>query len=124
MQGNMFRHTFHLGGTLAADQKGYIYIPNGATLKSVAAAASNAASSTLKLGTVADDDYIKTAFAVGQSGVAVEKKKGDWDGVGNTLGSSENYYVAAGTTLLWTLDFDGASGTAGQNVSLQFDFLE
>jgi hypothetical protein len=124
MQGQTVRHSVHLHGTLAADAKGYIYLPKGGTLLAVSATASNAASSTLKLGTVADDDAIFTAAAIGQSGTPVVWDQGDWNGAGNTLGSDENYYVAPATTLLWTLDFDGASGTAGQNVSLTFDWLE
>jgi len=124
MQGSIFRHSVHLHGTLAANAQGYIYLPNGATLKMVAATASNASSATLKLGTVADDDGIFVALAIGASGVPVIWDKGDWGGALNTLGADENYYVAAGVTLLWTLDFDGAAGTAGQNVSISFDFIE
>lgn len=124
MQGNMIRHTAHLHGTLAANAQGYIYLPKGGTLISVWGVASNASNATLSLGTVASATGIKTAYAIGQSGVTIEKKKGDWDGVLNTLGADENYYVAPGTTLLWTLDFDGAAGTAGQNVTVGFDFAE
>src|SRR4051812_2983352 len=116
MQGNILRHSVHLHGTLAANAQGYIYLPNGGVLKSMWGVASNASNATLQLGTVASATGIKTAYQIGQSGVPIEKKQGDWDGALNTLGASENYYVAPGTTLLWTLDFDGAAGTAGANV--------
>jgi hypothetical protein len=122
MQGNLYRHTVHLSGTLAANAQGYIYLPDGATLKNVAAVASNASNATLSLGTVAAATAVLTAFAIGASGVPIAKKFGDWNGTLATPG--ENYYIGPGITLLWTLDFDGAAGTAAQNVSIQFDFLE
>lgn len=124
MQGLTFRHSVHLHGTLAANAQGYVYLPQAATLKAVAAVASNASSAQLKLGTVADDDGVFTVADIGDSGVPVVWDKGDWNGALNTLGASENITFAAGTTLLWTLDFDGAAGTAAQNVSIHFDFAE
>jgi hypothetical protein len=124
MQGQVMRHSVHLHGTLAANALGYIYFQSGGTLKAVSGVASNDSAATLKLGTAADDDGIFVAAAIGDSGVPVVWDKGDWGGALNTLGADENYYVAPGTTLLWTLDYDGASGTAAQNVTLTFDWIE
>lgn len=124
MQGNRFTVAVHLGGTLAADQAGRFAMPCPALLEQVSAVASNAASSTLKLGTATDDDGYLVAAAIGVSGTPVVFERGDFGGLLVTAALGTLPRLQKGDTFLWTLDFDGAAGTAGQNVSLVFTFLE
>lgn len=125
MQGMLFTIAVHLHGTLAANATGNFKLPKAATLIAVSASASNAASSTLEVGTSADRDGILDAVAVGQSNVPTEwnAQHASWAGALVTAGQT-GYTFAKGDILAWDLDFDGAAGTAGQNVALLFTFLE
>jgi hypothetical protein len=111
----------HLGGTLAADQQGVIKLPCGATLVEISASASNASSAKLKVGTPADDDGIKTLADIGQTNQGTVCARGNFDGA---LVSGQLWHGARGDRLTWNLDFDGAAGTAAQNVDILFTFVE
>jgi hypothetical protein len=122
MQGNRFCVSVHLHGTLAANAQGYFQLPCAATLQEVSAAATNNSDATLQLGTSADLDGIMTAAAIGDSGTPVLF---DTDNFNGALADAVNpLHLADNTIVYWLLDFDGSSGTAGQNVSLVFTFLE
>lgn len=122
MQGTRFTMPFHFGGTLAANQTVCFAMPVNASLESISFSASNAAASTLKVGTVADDDGYITAYAVGQSNVPVVKAAGDFNGALVTVGLRPR--LLKGGDVLLTLDFDGAAGTAGANVTVVLAFSE
>ncbi len=118
MDGMRFPVVFHLPGTLAANVTPVFKAPCDLTLVSVQGAAGNASSATLKVGTTASDAAYLAAFAIGQSGAPVEKAaRADFVG-----GQFPN--IPKGTALQFTLDFDGASGTAAQNVTILAAFLE
>jgi hypothetical protein len=131
MDGLRFTVPVHLGGTLAADQSGRICLPCGATLVEVSAGASNDSDAKLKVGvggTSADDDGIHTLAVIGDSGAAVVWDRGDFDGAlvspQGAFGSGQLWHGARGALVTWGLDFDGASGTAAQNVDILFTFVE
>jgi hypothetical protein len=104
-------------GTLAANKVFYWKAPFRCSLVEVSAVASNSSSATLKIGTPADDDSALVAAAIGASGTPVVF---DLD---NFVGGGYSQFEA-GTTLVLTLDYDGASGTAAQNVNIVATFLE
>ena len=118
MQGLNLQLPVHYHGTLAADATYRFKAPFDCILQHVSAVASNNSDATLKLGTTSDDDAIMTAAAIGDSGAPVEFTPTNW-ATTNPTGR-----INKGDVFLSTLDFDGASGTAGQNVSLLFTFTE
>jgi len=112
----------HLHGLLAANAQGAFQLPCGATLVEVSAVGSNANDATLQVGASADADGILTAAAIGDSSVPVVFAPADFDGA--LCDQVAGYHAVKGTIFAWVLDFDGAGGTAGQDVDLLFTFLE
>lgn len=117
MLGNHFVVSVVYDGTLAANKSFYWTVPVRCSLVGVSAVASNDSDATLKVGTTADDDSALAAAAIGDSGTPVVFDGDDF--VGDGLPQFE-----AGTTLVLTLDYDGAAGTAAQNVNIVVTFLE
>ena len=113
MQGGNMVWPVHLAGTLSANQNGVLQFPWPVTLTHVIAAAANNSDATLVWG---------TTVAIGDSGVPVTFTRGTSGNVFNGAGVTAGQFVplAAGTPYYWTLDFDGASGTAAQHVDLAF----
>lgn len=122
MQGTRFTVAVHIGGTLAANQQGVIQLPCAATLAEVSACGSNSNSATLQLGTSADADGIMTAAAIGDSSTPAVFATAEFDGA--LAGGVNPLHLADDTALTWLLDYDGAAGTAAQNVDMLFTFLE
>jgi len=112
----------HLHGTLAANAQGAFQLPCGATLVEVSAVASNDSDATLLVGTSADADGVMTAAVIGDSSVPVVKNAAGFDGA--LCDQVSGPHLADGTIITWLLDFDGAAGTAAQNVGILFTFLE
>lgn len=119
MQGNRFTVSVHLHGTLAANAQGRFIMPCQATLVEVSAVASNNSDATLAVGTSADEDGYSVAATIGDSGTP---KVATLGGALVTSGTPVN--VPNDTIIDWDLDFDGAGGTAAQNVTILFTFEE
>ena len=71
-----------------------------------------------------DTDEYLTEAVIGDSGTPVEFDGSDFvDTSGNTHG---RYYprISDGTIVVVTVDFDGASGTAGEDVTIVLTFVE
>jgi hypothetical protein len=125
MQGHLFTFNVHLHGTLAANAGGRFKLPVAATLKEVQASASNDSDATLDFGTAADPDGYLSAVTIGDSEAVSTYDNDDWDGALYTDADNiENIHLAEDTVMEWALDFDGSAGTAAQNVSLTFVFIE
>lgn len=122
MDGFRYPVTIHLHGTLAANAQGYFQVPAGMSLVEVSAVATNDSDATLQLGTSADTDGIMTAATIGDSGTPAIKGPSDFDGA--LADGVSPYHLADDTIFYWLLDYDGSTGTAGQNVTLVFTFLE
>lgn len=120
MLGNHFVVSVVYDGTLAANKSFYWTVPVRCSLVGVSAVASNDSDATLKVGTTADDDSALAATAIGDSGTPVVFDGDDFVGAG--LSGLPQF--EAGTTLVLTLDYDGAAGTAAQNVNVVATFLE
>lgn len=105
-------------GTLAANVVFYWTVPMDCTIQHVSAVASNDSDATLKIGTSTDDDEFLIACVIGDSNVPVEKTAPD------DFRETETPHLSRGDILIVTLDFDGAAGTAAQNVSIVLTFEE
>ena len=117
MQGTRVFFPVVVPGTLAANVTVRFTAPCGLQLVEVSAVGSNANDATLIVGNSSDDDAYITAFAIGDSGTPVVKTRTDFVG--------EQYPVIPNdTVVVVTLDFDGAGGTAAQNVTLLLTFTE
>jgi len=88
-------------GTLTGNVSAVIELPYPWVFKCIKACASNDSSATLAV----TGGATVTAAAIGDSGDPSE------------LAPASDTYVAADTAVTFSLDFDGASGTAAANVS-------
>ena len=107
----VFQQVYHFPGTLAANITPRFTTPIDFTILHVSAVASNNSDATLKVGNSSDDDAYLVATAIGDSGTPVEFDRDDFVGM-------QYPRVTDGTVVVLTLDFDGAAGTAAQNVTL------
>lgn len=106
-----------IDGTLAADKAFYWTLPFGATLLHVSAVGSNDGDATLKIGDADDDDGAMEATAIGDSGTPVEFDLDDF------VDTDSLYHYDAADVFTATLDHDGASGTAVDDLQVVFTFL-
>ena len=123
MDGMRFVWNVHLHGTLSANAAMRFKMPCDATLVHAQGVAGNDSDATLKIGSSADDDGYLAAMTIGDSGTPTVWDRGDFDGTLNS-DTAECPHIAKDTILLLTLDYDGASGTAAQNVDIALTFLE
>lgn len=119
-----FSHAFHIPGTLAANVNIRFTVPSNCTLVHVSAVAANDSDATLALGTSADTDGFLAAAVIGDSNTPVEKAITDFDGALLSDAGSEPPRLSDGDIFVATLDYDGAAGTAAQDVTLVFTFAE
>jgi hypothetical protein len=118
----VFQVAFHIPGTLAANIDIKWTAPFDCQLTHVGAVGSNANDATLEVGSSADANGYITSFAIGDSGVPVEKELiTDFDGA---LADSQFPHITDGTIIALALDFDGAAGTAAANVTIVLTFTE
>jgi hypothetical protein len=123
MDGLRFNWNVHLHGTLSADATMRYRLPCGATLVHAQAVAGNDRAAPLKIGTASDVDGYLTAKTIGGDGVPAVWARGEFDGALNS-DPTQCPHFAADTVLLLTLDHDGSSGTAAQDVDVALTFLE
>jgi hypothetical protein len=121
MQGNLFPIAFHHIGNMAANLVGEIKLPFPCSL--VAVSLSNSANSNglLDLGTSADADGIANDLAVGND-VQTVFTPSSFNGALAVAGNP--YHLEKDEIFTYTLDFDGAAGTAAANVTLVLWFME
>ena len=118
----VFQVPFHVPGTLAANLSIRWTAPFDCQLVHVSAVGSNANDATLAIGTSADTDGFVTAYAIGDSGTPAEKEAlTDFDGA---LAGSQFPHISDGGILVLTLDYDGAAGTAADDVTIVLTFTE
>jgi hypothetical protein len=124
MQGNKVVIAVPLPGTLAANVTMAVPLDFDCTLVAVSATASNDSDATLQVGTVADPDGILTATVIGDSDARVTYTAADFDGALAVGDSVSPIALEKTDELHFTLDFDGAAGTAAQNVCITFTLVE
>jgi len=113
-----FVFPMHVPGTLAANITVRWTAPMDCTLQHVSAVASNDSDALLKIGTSADDDEFLQLTAIGDSGTPVEFAAPD------AFRYTATPRIQRGDVVIFTLDFDGAGGTAAQNVTVVGTFEE
>src|SRR3990172_5888392 len=112
MLGNHVILSFFLHGTLAADHVFAWTVPDpGFHVKEVSEAAQNNSAALSILGISSDTNSILTSAVIGDSGTPTTKALADF-ATTNPTGQ-----LNPGDILTYTLDHDGVSGTAAQNVS-------
>ena len=118
----VFQTAFHIPGTLTANLSLVWTAPFACQLIHVQAVGSNANDATLTVGTTTDPDGYVTAFAIGDSDVPVEKEAiTDFAGA---LASNQYPHIADGTVIQCVVDYDGAAGTAADDVTIVLTFTE
>ena len=119
-----FVMAFHVPGSLAANVDLRFTVPSDCTLVHVSAVASNDSDATLALGTSADTDGFLAACVIGDSGTPVEKEVADFDGALLSDAGSEHPRLSDGDVFVITVDYDGASGTAADDLTVVLTFQE
>ena len=119
-----FAVAFHIAGTLTANTNIRFTVPSDCSLVHVSAVASNDSDALLTAGIPTDtDEYIQSSV-IGDSAVPAEFDGDDFydpDGIQHDV-----YYphITDGTVIVITLDYDGASGTAANDVTIILTFVE
>jgi hypothetical protein len=118
MQGTRFVVSYHTAGTLAANHSFIFKVPFDCQLISVSAANTAATDAILDVGkTGALEAYVKDMACGDSSVAAILDEEGDFEG-------DVFPHIDAGTNIIATLDYDGASGTAAANFTLVLVFTE
>jgi len=117
MQGMKLFYPVHVPGTLTANVAFRFRLPFDVTLEEVQASASNASSATIIVGNSSDDDAYLAVQDVGDSGVPARWDREDFVG-------TQPVHIGAGTVVLVNVDYDGAAGTAAQNLGVLLVFSE
>lgn len=112
---------FHLPGTAGANILYTFVAPENLILTHVQAVGTNAHDATITVGTVADPDGYLTVKDVGDSSVPGEWSAANFTGALVPV-SGQEVPVADGTVVRVVVDFDGAAGTAVQNLSVALTF--
>lgn len=118
MQGHRNVHSFHVPGTLTANITITWTAPHDGRIKHVSSCASNDSDATLMLGISTDTNSILTAAVIGDSGTPVEKT------VSNFASTNPTGAFTKGQILVCTVDFDGAAGTAADDLTVVITTLE
>jgi hypothetical protein len=118
MQGHKLILPFHVPGTLTANITVTFVIPYDCRVKHVGACSSNDSDATLMLGISTDTNSILAAAVIGDSSVPVEKTQANF-ATTNPTGK-----LSKGEILVLTVDFDGATGTAADDLTVVITLLE
>ncbi len=118
MQGTRITVSFHTAGALAANHSYIFKLPFDAQLIGISVAASNASSAIIDVGyTGALEAYVKDMDAGDSSVAAILDEPGDFVG--------DNFpHIVALTNIIVTVDYDGAGGTAAQDLTTVLTFTE
>ena len=118
MQGNRLLVPFHVPGTLAANITLIFQAVKAMTLVAVQTVNTANSGATFILGTSADDDAYLTTQNLGDSSTpTVINQKASFVG-------EQFPHIDVGTTIVMTIDYDGAGGTAAANMMVVLEFLE
>jgi len=121
---NVFTIPIHVTGTLGANVVFYWTAPFDCTLLHVSAVASNDSDATIIVGESDDTDEYIQSHVIGDSATPVEFDGDDFydtDGLTHT-----RYYPRChdGDIVVVTVDYDGSSGTAAQNLTVVLTFAK
>ena len=117
MLGNLFTHTIHVPGTLAANITVTFTVPVDCQLIHVSANGTNANDGKLTIGYIGSLAAYLASAAIGDSDTPVEFDRDNFVG-------TQFPHIAKGTVVNVGLDYDGAGGTATANFTAVLTFLE
>lgn len=118
MQGKRNSLCWHIPGTLTANIDIRFTAAFDFTIKEISAVASNDSDATLAVGISTDTDSVLVATTIGDSQVPSVKTRSNW------ATTNPNGIINNDEVVVLTLDFDGAAGTAAQNVTIVMTILE
>lgn len=118
MQGHRNIYSFHVPGTLTANLVISWTACADGRIKHISAVASNDSDATLMAGDSGDTNEYLAAAVIGDSGVPVEFTSANWATTNPTAAFKK------GDVLVFTLDFDGSSGTAADDFTMVVTTLE
>ena len=118
MQGLTNVLCFHVPGTLSANLNIRWTVARDCRIKHISAVTSNDSDATLAVGISSDTDSILAATTIGDSGTPDEFTSSNWASTNTTAA------LAKGDIAVLTVDYDGSSGTAGQNLTIVITLLE
>jgi hypothetical protein len=118
MQGNRNVLCFHVPGTLSANLDIRWTAAFDGRVKHISAVASNDSDATLAVGVSGDTDEILAATTIGDSQVPQEFDQDSWASTNPTADFGK------GETLVISVDFDGSSGTAANDLTVVMTLLE
>lgn len=113
MDERMVSVMWDIDNALDANKVFYWTLPWGATLWHVSAVASNDSDATLMIGDSGDTDQAMAAAVIGDSGTPVEYDFADFT----------SPHFVEGDVFTATVDYDGSSGTAAEDMQVVFTFL-
>jgi hypothetical protein len=119
-----FQYGLHITGTLTANATITWTAPSDCTLVHVSACASNDSDATIIVGDSDDADEFLQSSVVGDSGTPAEY---DGDDFVDTAGNQQTLYyprITDGTIVVVTVDYDGAGGTAADDLTVVLTFVE
>lgn len=112
-----FQQTIHVSGTLGANVVHTCTVPFPMQLVEVSACASNDSDATIIIGTSSDTDAYLESAVIGDSGTPVVFTRTNFVG-------SQYPHIPDNTVVVVTVDYDGASGTAANDLSVVLTFTE
>jgi hypothetical protein len=119
MQGHRIMLPIHVPGTLSANLSIVLQMPFAARILEVSASQSNNGDATLAVGAGSDGSTATiAAFAVGDSSVPVVKTVADFATTNPQGKLANNDYLKL------TVDYDGAGGTAANDLSILITLIE
>ena len=125
MLGNRVLMPFHFVGTQAANISVAFQVPSakaGLTFIGASLVGSNANDATFDLGTNDDPDGVVDGAAFGDTGVPALVKPDDFNGDLATDG--QEYHFGRDEVISFSVDFDGAAGTAIDDPTIVLEFME
>jgi hypothetical protein len=119
-----FTVEFHYTGTAAANVVFRWTVPSDCTLRHVSAVGSNSHDATLTVGNSSAATAYLTASAIGDSGTPAEYELANFDGTTIAEQGHDYPHLTDGTILAVAVDYDGASGTAVNDLTIVLTFSE
>ena len=121
---NKFSKAFHIPGTLSANITIIFEVSAPCSLTHISAVSTAASDTLLIVGTSVDTNGFLESTVIGVSSTPKEFKLADFDGALLTDVGKEYPRLAKGDIFVATIDYDGAAGTAADDLTLVFEFSE
>lgn len=118
MLGQHFGRLIHVPGAMSADLDIRLSVPVDCRLVRVSAVTSNDADTRISIGDSDDADSILASTTIGDSQTPVVKAVDDW------ASANPTGVLSQGDVLVVGVDYDGAAGTAGEDLTIDLDFIE